>query len=454
MSDRARPERKALGLWMCIALVMGNIIGSGVFLLPAALAPYGWNALPGWGVTIGGAVCLAMVIARLARAMPEAGGPHGFVLAAFGELPAFLVMWSYWISIWVANAAIAVAAVSYLSRFAPGLAADPSAAAGLAIGLLWVFTGINILGTRTAGATQVAATALKILPLIAVVFVAAIVVGRGETGAVPPLAAGDISAGGIAATAALTLWAMLGLESAAVPSAKVEDPARTIPRATLIGTIGAGVIYLFACTAVSLLLPAAEAARSAAPFADFVGRYANEGWADWVALFAAIGALGALNGWVLLQGEVPLTLARAGVFPRWFGVTNAAGTPLRALIAGSALTTTLIAANYSRSMTELFTFMALIATVATLFLYVACAAAALHLTASGRLMASPGLVALTITGLVYALWAFYGAGFEASAWGFVLFATGLPVWAAIQRINRLIVRPNRAAEHASAALPE
>ena len=114
--NTAPPARTAaLGFWMAFALVMGSMIGSGVYLLPASLAPFGWNALYGWVFTIAGVLCLAFTLAALARALPKAGGPYGFVLAAFGPLPAFMVGWAYVISIWVANAALTIAAVSYLS---------------------------------------------------------------------------------------------------------------------------------------------------------------------------------------------------------------------------------------------------------------------------------------------------------------------------------------------------
>ena len=145
--EPAQSERQ-LGFWMALALVVGNIIGSGIFLLPANLAPYGLNALIGWGVTIAGALCLAGVFAALARAMPEAGGPYDYVRAALGEPPAFFVMWSYWISIWVGIPAISIAAVSYLSALAPDLFAAPATAAAVASGFVALFAAVACSGAR------------------------------------------------------------------------------------------------------------------------------------------------------------------------------------------------------------------------------------------------------------------------------------------------------------------
>ncbi|MBC7803993.1 MAG: amino acid permease [Candidatus Parcubacteria bacterium] len=422
--DTAAPARQ-LGIWMCLALVVGNMIGSGIFLLPANLAPYGVNALIGWGVTIAGALCLATVFAALARALPEAAGPYDYVRTALGEPPAFFVMWSYWISTWVTNAAIAIAAVSYLSTLAPSTFAGPAVPAAAAIGFVILFTIVACSGARVSGGVQIVTSVLKILPLLAAVVIAIMVLGRGDVPA--QFNPAPVTPGSVAGAAALTLWAMLGFECATVPASRVRDPKRTIPRATLLGTLIVGLIYVASSSAVFLLLPADVAAKSSAPFADLVGSFWGSGAATLVVVFAAISCLGALNGWVLLQGEVPLALAQRGVFPAWFGAVNRNGMPVRAQVAGTGLSIALIAANYTRGLTELFGFMALLATAATLVLYLVASIAALRLMATGRLQRGL-LLAVTLIGAGYALWTFYGAGAEATGWGAVLLATGIPVY--------------------------
>jgi len=422
--DTAAPPRQ-LGIWMCLALVVGNMIGSGIFLLPANLAPLGANAIWGWVITIGGAMCLASVFAALAKAIPEASGPYDYVAKALGAPPAFFVMWSYWISIWVTNAAIAIAAVSYLSSLAPGFFAVPAVAPLSAIAFVFLFTAVACTGAHVSGRVQIVTSVLKIMPLVAAMVIALMVFGQGDAPA--EFAPTPVGPDNIAAAAALTLWAMLGFECAAVPAGRVKDPARTIPRATLIGTLAVGLIYLAASSAVFLLLPADVAAKSPAPFADLVGSFWGPAAATMVVFFAAISCLGALNGWVLLQGEVPLTLARRGVFPQWFGKVNARGMPVRAQILGSALSAALVAANYTKGLTELFGFMALLATVATLVLYLFAAVSALRLMMIGQLRSGLVLV-VTVVGLIYAGWTFYGAGAEASSWGLLLFMTAVPVW--------------------------
>jgi len=416
-----RAERQ-LGFWMALALVMGNVIGAGVFLLPQSLAPLGTNAIYAWVLTIAGAMCIAWVLAQLAARMD--GGPYAYVQSASGDLPAFLMMWAYWISIWTAVPTIAIAAVSYFSSIVPALG-RPGVAPIAAIAAVWAFTLVNMRGARSAGWVQLITTILKILPLIAVALVAAMLFGGGDAQAAP--AEVPITTGAIATAAALSMFAMLGFESATLPRDKVRNARRIVPLATVAGTAAVGLIYVGAFASIQFLLPAEAAANSPAPFADAIVPALGAGAGAAVAVFATVSALGAVNGWILLSGEVPLTLAREGVFPRWFAATDALGTPVRALLLSSILATLLIAANYSRTMVGLFTFMLLISTVANLVLYLGCTLASLRLTMRGR-MAGTTLVLTALAGSLFATFAFWGAGGEATLWGFALLASGLPVY--------------------------
>lgn len=424
------PPQRVLGFWMCLALVMGNMIGSGVYLLPASLAPLGWNGVFGWFVTIAGALCLAFVFASLSRQFPRAGGPYAFSSEAFGRFPGFLVAWSYWCSLWVGNVAIATGVVAPLSTLVPGIEENSVV---VTCAMVWTMTAINCLGAQLAGRVQLILTVVKFLPLAAVVALAAFVIGGGAE--LPPLRAEDISfsgEGGIAAAGALTLWAFLGLESATVPAEKVKDPGRTIARATLIGTALTGALYLFACSSVALLL-SSEAAQSGAPLAEFVSRYWTPGAGQWVAVFAVISAFGALNGWILLQGEMPWAMAKDGVFPRFLARTSPRGTPVRAHLTSSLLLTIVLFLNHAKSMAELFTFLILLATTASLVPYLVCSLAALRLRIAGRLASSPLLPLLSLLGAIYALWAIWGAGAEAFGPWLALIAVGGIVYLFMRR---------------------
>ena len=436
MVQEMRAPPRQIGFWTCLALVVGNTIGTGIFLLPAALAPFGWNALYGWGLTIAGALCLAYVFAALTRIMPKAGGPYDYIAGAFGPMAGFFVMWSYWISQWVTNAALAIGAVSYLSAFAPGFLGRPMVGPVVAMAFVVAMTLIAIRGVRSTGAVQIVTTVLKILPLVAVIAALVILTGSGSP-AVTTAKVADMPVAGpaIAGAAALALWAMLGFESGTVPADRVVDPARTIARATLSGTLLVGALYVLVTVAVFLLLPAAQAAKSNAPLADLIGGVWGGTAGKLVAAFAAISALGALNGWVFLQAEVPRVLAERGVFPSAFAKVNQAGMPVFGHALGCALSVGLIATNLSGGLVQIFSFMVLLATVATLVLYLAGALTVLALVRRGQATGAL-VVAAAVIGTIYALWTFYGAGAEATGWGAVLLATGIPVYALTRRRDR------------------
>ena len=421
--------RPLIGFWMCVALVVGNSIGSGVFLLPAALAPYGLNSTIAWAFTATGAIALAIVFARLSRAYPQAGGPYAYVSVAFGPLIAFIVAWGYWISICVGNVTIVTGVVSYLSPLQPWIHDQPGASVAVSLFLLWLLTLVNWFGIKASGWVQSVTTVLKILPLCAVTVLGFASVRSSEVANAAQI---PLSLGGVTAAATLTLWALLGLESATIPADKVANPARTIPLATLVGTVVTALICVIACTTVLLLVPAATLAESNAPFVDLASRYWGAGIGRLIAVIAAISAFGALNGWILLQGELPRAMAENGVFPRIFARESVRRTPTFGLCFGSLVASFLVLANYQKSMVGIFTFMALLSTTACLVMYALCAAALLRLQWTGQLgSARRGSVPLAIVGIfatTYSLWAIVGAGADAVLWGAALLLAGVPLY--------------------------
>ncbi|TMQ86642.1 amino acid permease, partial [Actinomadura soli] len=410
----AQPARRRLGLWMATALVVGNMIGSGVFLLPSSLAAYGPISLVAWGFTAVGAILLALVFARLARAYPRTGGPYAYARKAFGDFVGFQTAWGYWIAVWAGNAAIAVAFVGYLAHFWPALGADKVLAAGVGLAAIWLLTAVNSYGIRQGGAVQVATTIIKLVPLLLIAVGGLFFIESGNFGEFN--ASGEGAFGAVTGAAALTLWAFIGLESATVPAEDVQNPEKTIPRATVAGTAVTALIYILGTVAVLGLVPAAALATSTAPFADAADA-AFGGWAaDLVAAGAAISAFGALNGWILLQGQIPFAAARDGLFPRVFARTGRSGTPIVGLVVSSVLVTGLMVMNYNASLVDQFTFIILLATLTTVIPYAYAAAAQLVLLAtdrtafSGRRLAGSAVIALLAFG--YSVWAIAGSGYE------------------------------------------
>ena len=417
----AATGKRELGFWAVLALVIGNMIGSGIYLLPATLAPLGWNQAIGWIITLGGALCLAVIFARLSAKVPRAGGPYAYADAAFGPLAGYVAAWSYWVMTWVGNGAIAIAVISNLSLIFPGIGTVPGLPAVLAVGFVWLLTLVNLAGVRAAGRVQAVTTLLKIIPLLGLILLAGWFALSGAPHAPDPGV--PLTSGNIAVAAGLTFWGFLGLESATVPADKVQNPARNVPRATLIGVAVTGLIYLGISLAFAFYMPASEAAASPAPVAAFLGKTFGSGIAQVVALFAAISAFGALNGWILVQGEMPWAMARGGVFPAWFAKESARGIPLRGHIVSSLLLSIMALLNAQKGMGKLFEFIGSVSIAAGLVAYLLSALAALRLLPGERRVAVAALIAAAFT-----LWAEWGLGLEAMLYGGGLIALGLALY--------------------------
>ena len=428
-----RPQRK-VGLGVATALVIGNMIGSGVFLLPASLASFGGISIVGWLFTAVGAFLLALVFARLGRAYPQTGGPYAYSRRAFGDFVGFQTAWGYWIAAWIGNAAIAVAGVSYLGYFwdtAGGSSTgDHVVQALLAGAAIWLLTYVNIRGVRSGGAVQAVTTVLKLVPLVALAFVGIFWMDSANFGGFNT--SGDSFMGAVTGVAALTLWAFIGLESATIPAESVREPSRNVPRATLIGTVVTALVYVLGTTAVMGIIPADTLATSSAPFADA----AKEIWGGWagnvVALGAIVSTFGCLNGWILLQGQMPFAAARDRLFPASFARLNRYGAPAVGLVVSSVLLTLFMLPNYNSSLVDRFTDFILLATTTTLIAYLYGAAAQMVLLVSGdqrpslRSIARPMVVATLA--VAYVLWTIWGAGYRSATWAVLLTFAGIPIY--------------------------
>jgi APA family basic amino acid/polyamine antiporter len=418
MSDNQR----SLGQWMLIALVIGNIIGSGVFVLPAALAPYGAASLLGWGISLGGALMLALVYAWLAQIIPNHGGAYAYARRAFGDRVGFLVAWSYWVCVWSANAAIAVAFAGSLGSVWPAATLTPLRSSLCALGALWICTFISLAGVREAGRTAIVTTLLKLVPLVVFGLLG---LGWVHMSAFVPFNSSGLPLVSVASSvAALTLWAFLGLETATVPTGVVKDPQRTVPRATIIGMTIAGLATMLACTVVVGMLPADVLHASAAPMAEAARRVWGDAAGIAIGVVATVSCFGALNGWVLLQAQTSLAAAQDGLFPACFARLDKRGTPWVGLLISSILASVLIASNYSRTLVALFTFTILLSTAATLVPYLVTVLAWWRIDGAARIWRR----VVALGALAFSLWALIGTGTETLLWGAVLLLAGLPIY--------------------------
>lgn len=427
-----------LGFWMSTSLAVGNMTGSGIFLLPAALAVYGGISIFGWLYTVAGAVFLALMFSRLSRIITRAGGPYAYVRAGFGEFPGFIVAWGYWVSIWAGNAAIAVAGVGYLSVFMPALKENRLLAAIIAILAIWVFTFINTRSIRKVGMTQLITTIIKIIPLVVLGSLGFIYFDR--THFQPMNLSGQPDFTAITATAALTLWAFLGLESATIPSDKVKRPAKTIPRATIAGILITSLLYISGTLAVMGIISPAELQDSSSPFADAAGRIWGDPASVLVAACASIACFGALNGWILLQGQIPLAAAEDNLFPSWFKKTSGKGVPVTGLVIASVLATILVGINFSRGLVKMFSFIIMLSTLSCLLPYLLSSLSEIALKIKNKhAVKTRSLITgaiISIPSFAYSTWAITGLEYEVLIWGVILLSTGIPVFVILKARNR------------------
>jgi basic amino acid/polyamine antiporter, APA family len=429
-SAESTRQAAGLGLTMATALVIGNMIGSGVFLLPASLGSYGPVSLVAFGLTAIGAILLALVFARLGRAYPETGGPYVYSRRAFGDFVGFQQAWGYWIAAWAGNAAIAIAFVSYLGEYWDTVRDNNVVAALAAVGAIWVCTAVNIAGVRQGGVVQVVTTVVKFVPLAAMAVLGLFYVKNHNFGAFN--ASGDSMYGAVTAAATLTLWSFIGLESATVPAEEVRNPKRTIPLSTIVGTAVTAVVYMLGTYVVFGVLGTANAAQSGAPFTDAAKEMWGSTGGHIITICALAATFGALNGWIMLQGQIPFAAARDRLFPKPFERRTASGAPWFGLVVSSVLVTGLVFMNYNSSLVDQFTFIILLATLTTLVPYAFSAAAQLLLFVNDRERFSG--VRLTKDAIIaslafaYALWTIAGSGYQVVFRGFMLLMAGVPVY--------------------------
>ncbi|MGB5403078.1 MAG: amino acid permease [Robiginitalea sp.] len=429
--------KQALGIWMTTALVIGNMIGAGIFMMPAALAGFGGISILGWLVSAAGALVLARVFSALTKMVPNShGGPYAFAKAGFGDYIGFLVAWGYWVSIWIANAAITIAFISAMSVFFPVFKTQSLIAVGASLATIWGLTWYNSLGVRSSGKMQVITTLLKLVPLVIIIIGGFFYFDAANFS--PFNASDTTSLGAIAATGTLTFYSFLGFESATVPSDKVRDPKKTIPRATLWGTLITTAVYILSTVVIMGMIPAKELSVSAAPFADAMQIMSGKFGAGFVAAGVAIASFGALNGWIFIQSQVAEATARDRLFPGIFRKENRHGVPIWGMAIGSTLSSLVVLMNYTDGLVEQFRFMILLSTFCVLvpYLFASAAFVVLSLENSQRNRSRAGIFTLGGLAFAFSLWAIYGAGESSVLWGFILLMLGTPVYVFLKWKNK------------------
>jgi APA family basic amino acid/polyamine antiporter len=427
--EKSRAPRK-VGLLTATSLVVGNMIASGVFMLPATLSGYGSISLVGWITSCAGALSLALVLGWLSQLRPNAtGGPYAYVRDGMGDFAGYLVAWGYWISVWATNAAITVAFVSYLGAFIPSIAENSWLGVGAGLGAIWFLTWINTMGIREAGVVQLFTTVLKIFPLLLISVGGLFYLNSDHF--LPFNASNESDLSAITASTTLTLFAFLGLECATIPAENISNPGKNIGKATIFGTLLTMVIYVLGTVAVMGILPPGALKTSQAPFADAAASIWGEPARYLVAGGAVVATFGALNGWILIQGQMPMAAARDNLFPKWFEKENSKGTPVFSLVISSLLVSALMSMNFSHSLADTYKYMILLSTLTSLLAYSFSIPSYVILLARDNKLNGIGWlrIVVVVVGFVFSMWAIVGSGETIVYWGFILLMAGVPLYA-------------------------
>lgn len=430
-SPKHQPQR-TLGLWRATSLVTGNIVGAGLLMLPASLGIYGVTGLLGWGLTTVGAIFLALVFARLSKRLPKAGGPYTYSREAFGDFIGFQMAWSYWIGNWASTAGLGTAFVSYLSIFFPILRTDLELSFLVGAGIVWLLTLVNVSGVKNAGSLQLITTVLKIIPLAAIAIFGISHINPEHFEVLNPSDDSFIKA--LGTVAALTLYSFLGLESATIPADDVKDPQKTIPRATVLGTVIAAVIYIWTMTVIIGIISPSDLSQSHAPFAEAAGIIFGDWAVPVISLSALIAIFGTLNGWTLIQAQVPKAAAEDNLFPKIFAKTNKKGTPYMSLLISGALMMGMLYMNNQANLIDQFTTIAIVSTFAVLLPYLYSSLAELYFLVTKphtlTKMQYIRSIAVALIAFLFTIIITAGAGESAVFMGMIFVFSGFPfyVW--------------------------
>ena len=422
---------KEIGFWRGWSIAVGCAIGSGVFMMPTLLAPYGMLGLAGWLTAGAGSLLVVLSLSRLARRIPKLGGPYAYVRAGLGDFAGFLIAWTYWIACIAAVAGIAIAFVGYLGFFFPFITESSVISLLVALVLVWSLVALNMRSVDGSGTFQVATTLLKILPLLVMIVMGFI---HMEPEIMPPLNPTELHPIALLATVTtLVMWSFTGIETAAVPADNMAEPDKLIPRILLASVLTILVIYFLVSVTIALVVPADELLISTAPFSLAASKMMGPIGGAFITIGALVSTLGSLNANTLPAGNIPLAAAKDHLFPIRFATVSQAGTPTFSLMVAGCFVTALLLFNYTKGLVEAFTFMAMLSTLSTLMAYAFSAVAEFYFLKSDD--PSPErnrAVGLSIAAFLYSFFAIWGAGAEVVFYSFLLIMVGMPFYALVR----------------------
>lgn len=424
--------KKEMGLLVATTLVAGNMIGSGIFMLPATLANAAGpgSTLLAWALTGIGSIFLALSFGNLGSKIPKTGGPYEYSKMALGGFMGFLNAWLYWTASWIGNAAIITSIASYTATVIPAIHNNGLYAFLYTSGILWIFTILNIVGVKQASFFQ---TVITIFKLFLFMFFVGVTAYHFNPEFLTPAFPEGKGISTLPAAAAATLWAFTGFETATVTAGEIKNPERNIKLSTILGISIAVITYMLISFFAMGAMPQETLAKSTSPIIDILAQYFGSGITKALLLASIVSVLGSVVGWLLTTARMSYAAGVDRVFPEIFAKVHPKyKTPHVSLIINAVLTNILLLMNYTQSLLSAFNFMILLATLSYLPVYASTAAAEIILLVKREKgfnvwkFIKSSIVPLI--GFTYSVWAIYGSGAETVLYGFLLMLFGVPFY--------------------------
>ncbi|MDB2611921.1 amino acid permease [Gammaproteobacteria bacterium] len=420
-------QHRVIGFWKGWSIAVGCAIGSGIFMMPTMLAPYGLLGFGGWLVAGAGSILVALTMARLVKRIPKTGGPYVYVNEGLGTFSGFIIAWTYWVACVSAIAGISIAFVGYLGFFLPQIANSQINALLASLLLIWIIVFLNIRSLENSSKFQLISTLLKLLPLIFIILLGASNFNVNNLPELNPSNLHPISL--IATVTTLVMWSFIGIETATVPADNVINPQETIPKVLIASVITILVLYILVSIAIAALVPASELLDSSAPFALAASKILGVTGGTIVSLGALISTLGSLNANTLTAGNLSLAAARDGLLPSKFVILSKNGTPIFTYLLTGAFVSILLILNYTKGVVNAFVFMAMLSTLSTLLAYAFCAIAEFKFSRADKKNLQRNNALLISCGtFLYAFFAIWGAGIEMIIYSIILILIGTPIY--------------------------
>ena len=419
---------KIIGFWRGWSIAVGCAIGSGIFMMPTLLAPYGLIGFGGWLIAGAGSILVALTMSRLVRRIPKTGGPYVYANEGLGHFAGFIIAWTYWIACITAIAGISIAFVSYLGFFIPAISNSALLSLLASLVLVWLIVTLNIFSIESSAKFQVVSTLLKLLPLFFMMFLGLVGFDSNNLPEMNPTNANPFIL--LATVTTLVMWSFVGIETATVPAENFINPEKTIPKVLIAAVLSVLTIYILVSIAIAAIVPAEELMNSSAPFALAATKILGFSGGVIIAFGALISTLGSLNANTLTAGNITFAAARDKLLPSQFLTLSDAGTPIFSFILAGSFVSFLLMLNYTKGLIDAFIFFAMLSTLSTLIAYLFCAMAELKFLKNDDSSKQRNTaIFLTFGTFLYAFFAIWGAGMEIVFYSFMLILVGMPMYA-------------------------